>query len=106
MATARGVERSLRRNVVDLCWGAWSELGVSGWSRTHMTWAIDPEPLIVFTAIADLDPRLRDEALDWCIRNSRHALTRSPAQSRAPTTRQHRRQMGLLRGHGKRSRPH
>ena len=72
MATARGVERSLRRNVVDLCWGAWSELGVSGWSRTHVTWAIDPEPLIVFTAIADLDPRLRDEALDWCIRNSRH----------------------------------
>ena len=72
MATARAVERSLRRNVLDLCWGAWSELGVSGWSRTHVTWAIDPEPLIVFTAIADLDPRLRDEALDWCIRNSRH----------------------------------
>ena len=45
---------------------------VSGWSRTHRTWAIDPEPLIVFAATADLDPRLRDEALDWCIRNSRH----------------------------------
>jgi hypothetical protein len=56
-----------------LAWGSWAELGVSGWTATHQDWAIDPEPLIVFTAfLADADPRLRDEATDWCIRNWRH----------------------------------
>lgn len=56
-----------------LSWGAWTEIGVSGWSRTHADWAVDLEPLIVFTAwLGDRDPRLRDEALDWCIRNARH----------------------------------
>jgi hypothetical protein len=65
--------RKVRQQVLDLCSGAWTELGVSGWGRTHQQWAIDPEPLIVFTAgIADQDPRLRDEAMDWCIRNWRH----------------------------------
>jgi len=53
--------------------GAWTELGVSGWTSTHGDWAIDPEPLILFTAwLGDADPRLRDEATDWCIRNWRH----------------------------------
>lgn len=56
-----------------LAWGAWTELGVSGWTRTHTDWAIDLEPLILFTAsLGDEDPRLRDEATDWCIRNSRY----------------------------------
>jgi hypothetical protein len=56
-----------------LAWGSWAELGVSGWTATHEDWAIDPEPLIVFTAfLADAEPRLRDEATDWCIRNWRH----------------------------------
>ncbi|MEU4196373.1 hypothetical protein AB0E69_31005 [Kribbella sp. NPDC026611] len=51
-----------------MLWGAWAELGVSGWGRTHQNWAIDPEPLIVRTAqVADANPRLRDEVLDWCI---------------------------------------
>jgi DNA-binding transcriptional ArsR family regulator len=70
--------RSTPKLVTDLCWGAWSELGVSGWGRTHEDWAIDPEPLIVFTSsIGADDPRLRDEAMDWCIRNWRHvSLTR------------------------------
>lgn len=59
--------------VTDLCWGAWSELGVSGWGRTHTDWAIDPEPLIIFTSsIGTSEPRLRDEAMDWCISNWRH----------------------------------
>lgn len=58
---------------VALAWGAWSELGVSGWTETHEDWAIDPEPLIVFTALlGDAEPRLRDEATDWCIRNWRY----------------------------------
>lgn len=53
--------------------GAWTELGVSGWSSTHGDWAIDPEPLILFTAwLGDRDPRLRDEATDWSVRNWRY----------------------------------
>jgi hypothetical protein len=56
-----------------LAWGAWTELGVSGWKSTHADWGIDPEPLILFTAwLGDRDPRLRDEATDWCIRNWRY----------------------------------
>jgi hypothetical protein len=63
-----------RKRVAEFSWGAWAELGVSGWGRTHQDWAIDPEPLIVFTAgiIPDLDARLRDEVLDWCIHYWRH----------------------------------
>jgi hypothetical protein len=34
---------------------------------------VDPEPLIIATAaLEDEDPRLRDEALDWCIHNWRY----------------------------------
>lgn len=58
---------------VALASGAWTELGVSGWTSTHSDWAVDPEPLILFTAwLGDADPRLRDEATDWCVRNGRH----------------------------------
>jgi hypothetical protein len=61
------------RQSINLCSGAWAELGVSAWGRTHQNWAIDPEPLIIFTAgIADKDPRFRDEAMDWCIHYWRH----------------------------------
>lgn len=53
--------------------GAWTELGVSGWTSTHGEWAVDPEPLILFTAwLGDADPRLRDEATDWCVQHWRH----------------------------------
>ncbi len=56
-----------------LAWGAWTELGVSGWASTHGNWAVDPEPLILFTAwLGDADPRLRDEATDWCVQHWRH----------------------------------
>jgi hypothetical protein len=56
-----------------LAWGAWAELGVPGWVRSHKEWVIDPEPLIIFTAwLGDEDARLRDEATDWCIANWRH----------------------------------
>ena len=65
--------KSISSLVTDFCWGAWSELGVSGWGRRHEDWAIDPEALIVFTASNNgSDLRLRDEAMDWCIRNWRH----------------------------------
>ena len=57
---------------VALAMGAWSELGVSGWTATHDEWAVDVEPLILFTAWLDnRDVRLQDEATDWCIRNWR-----------------------------------
>ena len=73
MATSRRRKRSAwAERALSLAWGAWSELGVSGWSRTHASWAVDPEPLILFTAgLSDQDPRLRDEAADWCIRHWR-----------------------------------
>ena len=67
---------SVAELATELCWGAWSELGVSGWGRTHREWAIDPEPLILLTASLDKhDPRLRDEATDWCIQNWRFVAT-------------------------------
>ncbi len=64
--------KQLEDLILDLCWSLWAELGVSGWRRHHQQVAIDPEPLVVFTAaLGDLDPRLRDEATDWCIANGR-----------------------------------
>jgi len=56
-----------------LAWSLWTELGVSGWLRSHSSHAIDPERLILFTAsLGDTDPRLRDEATDWCIAYGRY----------------------------------
>ena len=62
-----------RQALLDLAWSLWGELGASGWIRRHADWAIDPEPLILFTAaLGDADPRLRDESTDWCIRYGRY----------------------------------
>jgi DNA-binding transcriptional ArsR family regulator len=73
MPTSKTHKATLAEYELTLLWGAWVELGVSGWQRTHSNWAIDPEPLIVRTAtLGDADPRLRDEALDWCIHNWRY----------------------------------
>lgn len=77
---------------VAMAWGAWVELGVSGWSATHRQWAIDPEPLIVLTALVqDVDRRLRDEATDWCIRNWRSVSKtrlRNLARDQSPNVRE------------------
>ena len=63
---------TFEQDAVALAWGAWTELGVAGWTRTHQDWAIDPEPLILLTAfLGDADGRLQDEATDWCVRNWR-----------------------------------
>jgi hypothetical protein len=63
----------LQEHSLDLVWSLWAELGVSGWTRRHTSHAIDPEPLILFTAsLGDTDPRLRDEATDWCIAYGRY----------------------------------
>lgn len=58
-------DATFEQQAVALAWGAWVELGVPGAHRTHRDWAIDPEPLILFTAFrGDSDGRLRDEAID------------------------------------------
>jgi DNA-binding transcriptional ArsR family regulator len=63
----------LQGHALDLAWSLWAELGVSGWQRRHTSHAIDPELLILLTAfLGDADPRLRDEATDWCITYGRY----------------------------------
>lgn len=60
----------LREHVLDTLWSQWHELGVSASvPRRHSGDIIDPEPLIAFTAVhGDMDPRLRDESIDWVVR--------------------------------------
>ncbi len=59
----------IRSAILDTVWTIWAEAGVSGWRRASRATAIDIEPLIVFTThVGQADPRLRDEATDWCIR--------------------------------------
>ena len=63
----RLVESSL-----ELSWSLWTELGVPGVIRRHSDFAMDVEPLLIFTSrIADAEPRLRDESLAWVARNHR-----------------------------------
>ena len=60
---------ALDEQLAQLGWSLWTELGVSGVVRKHRHHAIDPEPLIIYTAaLQDIDPRLRDESTDWCAR--------------------------------------
>lgn len=64
--------KELEEHALALAWSLWAELGVSGWERRHTHVAVDPEPLVVFTAaLGDADPRLRDEVTDWCIAHGR-----------------------------------
>lgn len=59
----------LNDGLAELAWSLWTELGVAGTFRRHKHCLVPLEELIVLTAaIADYDPRLRDEALDWCSR--------------------------------------
>jgi DNA-binding transcriptional ArsR family regulator len=53
---------------LDLAWTQWTALGVRGVQRPPET-AVDLESLLLFTAgLASRDPRLYDEACDWCTR--------------------------------------
>ena len=60
----------LRDHVLETLWSQWHELGIAATvPRRHQDDVIDPEALIAFTAShSDLDPRLRDESIDWVIR--------------------------------------
>lgn len=63
----------IERAALDLASSLWVQAGVSGWDSRHANFALDPEALIVLTAfLGDRDPRLRDEATDWCITYGRY----------------------------------
>src|SRR5262245_24029797 len=65
----QALSTKLDKHLVDLAWSLWTELGVAGVVRNHQEFLIVPEELVVLTAaIQQVDPRLRDEALDWCSR--------------------------------------
>lgn len=65
--------RSLTETFVDLLWSLWAELGVASVIRRHEDTFVDPEPLIIVTALAaGWEPRLRDESIDWSIRYGDH----------------------------------
>ena len=50
-----------------LAWNLWNTLGVAGVDSQHQDCFIDLEALILLTAIiGKSDPRLLEEALDWC----------------------------------------
>ena len=52
----------------EFLWRSWVALGVSGVAPSLKTLVIDPEGLILMTAVLGIDARLRDESVDWCSR--------------------------------------
>ena len=61
------LKKQLDQLLLDLTWSLWTELGVAGVKQKHQHVLILLEELIVLTAVlAEIDPRLRDESLDWC----------------------------------------
>ena len=63
----RHLNKELDGLLLDLAWSLWTELGVAGLERRHKNFLINVEELILLTVIlAKIDPRLRDESLDWC----------------------------------------
>lgn len=74
MDTATRTLDRLRESTNDLVWSLWSELGVSSWTPTrHAHWGIELEPLIVLTgSLANLDVRLLNEVVDWCVTYDRY----------------------------------
>lgn len=61
------ISKQIDEYLAKLAWSLWTELGVAGLERKHQTFSISPEDLILLTSVlSEFDPRLRDEALDWC----------------------------------------
>lgn len=59
--------KQLNKNLLDLAWSLWTELGVAGVKQNHKNVLLLIEELVIFTSIiAEIDPRLRDESMDWC----------------------------------------
>ncbi len=70
MTTSR-LGRDLLDAVLDLAWGQWTALGVSG-IRASVRTIADPEALLVATlSVGRHDARLFDEMLDWVATNAR-----------------------------------
>lgn len=62
--------------LVDIAWSLWTELGVQGLHRNHKDYFISIEELIILTCtLCEIDPRLRDESLDWCLQFNNHIST-------------------------------
>ena len=63
---------SLLDVVLNLAWDQWTRLGVRGASKPYLDGkSVGLEELLILTStLAADDPRLRDEALDWCAKNS------------------------------------
>lgn len=61
------LKNELDKNLLDLTWSLWTELGVSGIKKSHPNVLILVEELVIFTSVlSEIDPRLRDESIDWC----------------------------------------
>lgn len=61
------LSKEFDKHLLNLAWSLWTELGVAGIKRKHQACLITLEELIVLTAVlSEIDPRLRDESLDWC----------------------------------------
>lgn len=61
------LSKQFDENLAHLAWSLWTELGVAGFERKHQSFSVAPEELILLTSVlSEFDPRLRDEALDWC----------------------------------------
>lgn len=62
------MSKTLEDQCVDLAWSQWAALGVSASGVLTAKHAVDLEAAICFAPLlADLDPRLHSEVLDWCI---------------------------------------
>lgn len=63
------LQKELDHQIAGIAWSLWTELGVAGINRFHETCQIQPEELIILTMfVAEYDPRLVEEALDWLSR--------------------------------------
>lgn len=61
------LSKKLDTLLLELAWSLWTELGVAGLKRNHQNVLISLEELILLTVgLIEIDPRLRDESLDWC----------------------------------------
>jgi hypothetical protein len=59
--------KQLDKNLLNLAWSLWTELGVAGIKQNHQNVLVLIEELVIFTSVlTEIDPRLRDESLDWC----------------------------------------
>lgn len=61
------LSKRLDQSLLNLAWSLWTELGIAGVKRNHQNVLISLEELLIFTSIlSEVDPRLRDESIDWC----------------------------------------